>query len=562
MKETKYAGTQTEKNLMAAFAGESEARNKYTYFASKAKKEGFEQIAALFLKTADNEKEHAKLWFKELNGIGNTAENLLSAAEGENYEWTDMYDGFAKTADEEGFRQDVLDLVREIGVPIVRYPGGNFVSNFYWEDSVGPVADRPRRLELAWRSTEPNLVGVNEFASWSKKAGSDVMMAVNLGTRGIEAACNLLEYCNHPSGTKYSDWRVSHGVEQPHNIKVWCLGNEMDGPWQTGHKTAQEYGRLADETAKAMKQIDPSIELVVCGSSNTKMPTYPQWEATVLEETYDNVDFISLHSYYGNPLNDTANYLASADDMDQFIRTIISTCDFVKAKKRSKKDMMLSFDEWNVWFHANAADSDTMTNRPWSVAPHLLEDHYDFEDALMVGLMLITLLKHSDRVRMACLAQLVNVIAPIMAEEHGPAWRQTTFYPFAEAALHARGQAYAPAISSPTIHTEAYGDVPAIDAVVTWDEQARTGLLLAVNRDANTPHTLTIDLSGLPGLPGLGTLALSKAQLLHEDDPYRTNTAEAPEAVTPQPLGIAMNATGTCTATLPAISWISVEFHG
>ena len=247
---------------------------------------------------------------------------------------------------------------------------------------MGPVADRPRRLELAWRSTEPNLVGVNEFASWSKKAGSDVMMAVNLGTRGIEAACNLLEYCNHPSGTKYSDWRVSHGVEQPHNIKVWCLGNEMDGPWQTGHKTAQEYGRLADETAKAMKQIDPSIELVVCGSSNTKMPTYPQWEATVLEETYDNVDFISLHSYYGNPLNDTANYLASADDMDQFIRTIISTCDFVKAKKRSKKDMMLSFDEWNVWFHANAADNDTMTNRPWSVAPHLLEDHYDFEDAL------------------------------------------------------------------------------------------------------------------------------------------------------------------------------------
>ena len=333
------------------------------------------------------------------------------------------------SADEEGFRQDVLDLVREIGVPIVRYPGGNFVSNFYWEDSVGPVADRPRRLELAWRSTEPNLVGVNEFASWSKKAGSDVMMAVNLGTRGIEAACNLLEYCNHPSGTKYSDWRVSHGVEQPHNIKVWCLGNEMDGPWQTGHKTAQEYGRLADETAKAMKQIDPSIELVVCGSSNTKMPTYPQWEATVLEETYDNVDFISLHSYYGNPLNDTANSLASADDMDQFIRTIISTCDFVKAKKRSKKDMMLSFDEWNVWFHANAADSDTMTNRPWSVAPHLLEDHYDFEDALMVGLMLITLLKHSDRVRMACLAQLVNVIAPIMTEENGPAWKQTIFYP-------------------------------------------------------------------------------------------------------------------------------------
>ena len=191
------------------------------------------------------------------------------------------------SADEEGFRQDVLDLVKEIGVPIVRYPGGNFVSNFYWEDSVGPVADRPRRLELAWRSTEPNLVGVNEFSSWCKKAGTELMMAVNLGTRGIDAACNLLEYCNHPSGTKYSDLRISHGVKDPHNIKVWCLGNEMDGPWQTGHKTAREYGRLADETAKAMKQIDPSLELVACGSSNTGRATYPQWEATVLEEAYD-----------------------------------------------------------------------------------------------------------------------------------------------------------------------------------------------------------------------------------------------------------------------------------
>ena len=328
------------------------------------------------------------------------------------------------SADGEGFRQDVLDLVKELGVPIVRYPGGNFVSNFYWEDSVGPIADRPRRLELAWRSTEPNLIGVNEFASWAKKAETQVMMAVNLGTRGIDAACNLLEYCNHPSGTKYSDLRISHGVKKPHSIKTWCLGNEMDGPWQTGHKTAYEYGRLADETAKAMRQIDPSLELVACGSSNTSMPTYPQWEATVLEEAYDSVDFISLHTYYGNRFHDTANFLAQSDDMDHFIKTVIATCDFVKAKKRSKKDIMLSFDEWNVWFHANEADDDTMKNRPWSVAPRLLEDRYDFEDALLVGLMLITLLKHSDRVRMACMAQLVNVIAPSMTEENGPAWRQ------------------------------------------------------------------------------------------------------------------------------------------
>ena len=216
------------------------------------------------------------------------------------------------SADEEGFRKDVLDLVKEIGVPIVRYPGGNFVSNFYWEDSVGPVAQRPRRLELAWRSTEPNLVGVNEFVSWSKKAGSEVMMAVNLGTRGIEAACNLLEYCNHPSGTKYSDLRVSHGIKDPHNIKVWCLGNEMDGPWQIGHKTAQEYGHLADETAKALKQIDPSVELVM-GPNITDWPKmYDLTEnllvelAAVIHDPVTTTDELipsgETSSYRSNPL--------------------------------------------------------------------------------------------------------------------------------------------------------------------------------------------------------------------------------------------------------------------
>ena len=403
------------------------------------------------------------------------------------------------SADEEGFRKDVLELVREIGVPIVRYPGGNFVSNFYWEDSVGPVSERPRRLELAWRSTEPNLVGVNEFSAWAKKAGADVMMAVNLGTRGIEAACNLLEYCNHPSGTKYSDLRVSHGVRDPHDIKVWCLGNEMDGPWQTGHKTALEYGRLADETAKAMRQIDPSVELVLCGSSNTGMPTFPQWEATVLEEAYDSVDYISLHTYYGNRFNDTANFLAQSDNMDHFIKTVRATCDFVQAKKRAKKKIMLSFDEWNVWFHANESDDDTMKNRPWSVAPHLLEDHYDFEDALLVGLMLITLLKHSNRVRIACLAQLVNVIAPIMTEENGPAWRQTIFYPYLHASKYGRGVALETALRSSVHDTMDFTDVTDVDSVAVWNDEADELTIFAVNRDLEDAITLESDVRSFAG---------------------------------------------------------------
>lgn len=244
-----------------------------------------------------------------------------------------IYDPCYKNADEDGFRQDVMDLVKELNVPIIRYPGGNFVSNFFWEDSVGPVEDRPKRLELAWRSLETNEIGLNEFSKWCNKVESEMMMAVNLGTRGIADACNLLEYCNHESGSKYSDLRIKHGFKDPHNIKTWCLGNEMDGPWQIGHKTSEEYGRIAAETAKAMKLIDPTIQLVSSGSSNKDMPTFPEWEASTLNHAYEYVDLISMHQYYGNRTNDTDNFLAQTIDMEDFIKTIISTCDYIKAKK-------------------------------------------------------------------------------------------------------------------------------------------------------------------------------------------------------------------------------------
>jgi len=351
-----------------------------------------------------------------------------------------VYDGIYQPghdlSDHDGFRTDIIDMVKELGVPLVRYPGGNFVSNFYWEDSVGPVEDRPKRLDLAWRSMESNKIGVDEFAEWIKRVNSELMMAVNLGTRGIADACNLLEYCNHPSGTKYSDLRIKHGVKEPHNIKLWCLGNEMDGPWQIGHKTMEEYGRLAEETAKAMRLIDPDIELVSCGSSSGEMVTFPEWEAVTLSSTYEYVDYISMHQYYGNKNNDSNDYLASSNDMDAFIKTVISTCDYIKAKKRSRKDMYISFDEWNVWFHSNEEDDNIMENHPWQTAPALLEDVYTFEDALLVGLMLITLIKHADRVKVACLAQLVNVIAPIMTEAGGgSAWKQTIYYPFMHASM-------------------------------------------------------------------------------------------------------------------------------
>lgn len=410
-----------------------------------------------------------------------------------------IYQPGHESADEEGFRQDVMAAVKELQVPIVRWPGGNFVSNYFWEDGVGPKEQRKKRLDLAWRSLELNEVGIHEFVNWTQKAGAEVMMAVNLGTRGIDAACSLLEYCNIPGGTWYSDMRRKNGAEKPFGIHTWCLGNEMDGEWQIGHKTAREYGRLAAEAGKAMKLIDPSIELVSCGSSYVTMPTFPEWEAVTLEHTYDYAEYVSLHQYYGNTKNDTADYLASTQDMEHFIHTVVSVCDYIKAKKRSKKTMNLSFDEWNVWFHSSEADDDTMKNRPWQTAPGLLEDIYTFEDALMVGLMLITLLKHADRIKVACLAQLVNVIAPIMTENQGGIWKQTIYWPFLHASLYGRGEALQVLIDTPKHDTLEHEDVTDVEAVAVYKEETGEMTVFAVNRNLDEDMEVVCDLRSFEG---------------------------------------------------------------
>ncbi len=405
-----------------------------------------------------------------------------------------IYEPGHPTADENGLRQDVIELVKKLNVPVVRYPGGNFVSGYNWEDGVGPVAYRPKRLDLAWGTTEPNAFGTNEFMAWCRKANAECMMAVNLGTRGPDEARNLVEYCNHKSGSYWADLRRSHGVVEPHNIKLWCLGNEMDGGWQMGAKTAVEYGRTALEASKMMKWTSPGIETVLCGSSSRNSPTFGTWETESLDIAYDSVDYVSLHQYYDNRPDDTPSFLAKTLELDEFIYSVICAVDYVKSKKRSKKTINLSFDEWNVWYHSN-----NIPYERWSVAPPRLEDIYIFEDALMIGSMLITLLRHCDRIKIACLAQLVNVIAPIFTKTGGGVFEQTIYFPFMHLSNYGRGAALMPLVDCPKYDCKEFTDVPYLDAIATFDEEKDEMTVFCVNKSMDENVVLDLKLMDFDG---------------------------------------------------------------
>jgi len=469
--------------------------------------------------------------------------------------YTGIYEPGHKTADENGMRRDVIDLVKELDVPMVRYPGGNFVSAYNWEDGIGPKEDRPVRLDLAWHTSESNQVGVHEFADWAEAAETDMMLAVNLGSRGLDAARNFVEYVNHPGGSYWSDLRKANGRAEPWNVKLWCLGNEMDGPWQVGHKDAEEYGKLAAETAKAIRAFDSSLELVVCGSSHSNMPTYPQWEATVLDHTYDYIDYVSLHMYFANHQKNTAEFLALSHKLDTYIGTVAGVIDFVKAKRRSKRNVYISFDEWNVWYHSNQQDRAILDgNSGWPHAPALLEDAYNFEDVLMVGLILNTFIRRSDVVKIACIAQLVNVIAPIMTTPGGDAWRQTIFYPYYFASRFGRGTALDIKVTSPTYDVEAAKGVAYADvAGVAADDGSVT--LFAVNRHG----TESIDLE--VSLQRFGGLRVVEHKVMTHADLEATNTAGNPGEVVPSNGSGASVSGETLAVTLPPYSYQMIRLQ-
>ena len=438
-----------------------------------------------------------------------------------------IYEPGHPTADEQGFRGDVLELTRELGATIIRYPGGNFLSGYNWEDGVGPKDERPMRRDLAWFSTETNQFGTNEFMDWSKKAGIEPMFGVNLGTKGPDEARQFLEYCNHAGGSTLSDLRREHGYDKPHDIKFWCLGNEMDGPWQICHKTAEEYGRTALETAKVMRWVDPTIQLAACGSSHRNMATYGAWEYEVLEHCFDEVDFISLHTYFNNNADSTAEYFGVIELMDAFIKEVAAICDAVAAKRRSQKRIMLSFDEWNVWYKTHKIED--MRKPGWPEAPPLIEEVYNAEDALIVGGALIAMMNNADRVKTACIAQLVNVIGPIMTETGGPAWRQTIFHPFALASKYGHGRILRSVAESPSYSAKSFPEIPYLYATVVDNPADGTTTVFALNRSLSDPMDLEVELRGL------GTeRSLVDATEIHHSNLKAVNTKDAPNTVAPK----------------------------
>ncbi|MGZ8438192.1 MAG: arabinosylfuranosidase ArfA [Candidatus Limnocylindrales bacterium] len=461
-----------------------------------------------------------------------------------------IYEPGHPTADTDGWRHDVLSLVRELGVTIVRYPGGNFVSGYDWEDGVGPRASRPTRQDRAWRSIETNAVGTDDFLAWTRMAGVAPMLAVNLGTRGAEEARNLVEYCNAPTGTRYADRRVANGHADPYGVRVWCLGNEMDGPWQIGHTTAGEYGRRALAAGRAMRAVDPSIELVVCGSSGSTMPTFGAWEETVLDTCWEVADFVSLHAYYDPAAYGSVNdFLACSLDLDRTIERVAAIGDAVTDRNGSSKRIALSVDEWNVWHLAEhqareARDPAGAFRR----APALAEDEQDVADALAVGCLMITLLRHADRVRIACLAQLVNVIPAIRTIDGGPAWRQTSFHVFADVARLGRGTVLRLDLDGPTYAVGGEGAVPAIEAVAVHDAPGGSVTVFAVNR---LDRSLALDAT----LRDLDDLAVVEHRVLADPDIRATNTATHPNQVVPARLTGTEVGPGGLHATLPARSW-------
>lgn len=461
-------------------------------------------------------------------------------------------------ADEQGFRKDVIETVREAGISAVRYPGGNFVSGYSWTDGIGPVENRKRRLNLAWNMVETNRMGTDEFADWCRKADVGFMATVNLGTGTPREAGEMVEYCNHPGGTYWSDLRKSNGHPNPHNIRLWYLGNEMDGEWQIGQTTAEGYVQKALEAAKVMRYVDPTIELAACGSSCTETPTYPDWDRTVLESMYDKIDYISLHRYYSYDPRKRLFYPTVDDrtdiahfplDLEEFLHTVISAADYAKVKRHGRKNVDISFDEWNVVSNSNIAYK---TVEPWQDEIGEGQEVFSMLDALVYGGLLCTFVKHADRVKIACQALLLNVGGMFFTQKGGGLVKSPAFYPFQQMASLGRGISMQDRVVCPQIVTNHYGEVPAVQTATVLNEEDKMLTVFAVNFGGED-IALSMDFRGFETVRPAGHSVL-------DGDPAAVNTFEEPEKIRPRQVQMDKTAGPDQNAVLPAMSWNVLRF--
>lgn len=458
-----------------------------------------------------------------------------------------IYDPASAHADERGLRQDVLAALREQAYTVIRYPGGNFLSGYNWLDGVGPKDQRPRRRDLAWQSLETNQFGTNEFIEFCDAIDAAPMLAVNMGTGDIQSAANLVDYCNTPSGTVWSDLRIKHGYARPHDVRYWCVGNEMDGPWQIGHLDAVAYGNKALEAAKMMKWLDPTIKTVLCGSSSDGMPTYPDWDRTVLEIAWEHMDYHSMHYYINNKADDTASYLASAVRFERYVDTMEGTLRYVKAKRRSSHDVYLSWDEWQVWHSLGAP-----MGGHWTEAPHLAEDVYTLEDALVVAQWLNVFLRKSHVLKIACVAQIVNVISWL--QTRGDALlKQPSFYVFKLVSNLARGEALDVLVKAPLLETKQHGEVPVLDVSASFDAETQKGAIFLVNRSQT--ETVSTDLIWQGEAPRQVTGAYQVAGT----DVKAVNTYEHPDTIISRQITVDQMDGNMLTLHLPPLSFTVIS---
>lgn len=458
-----------------------------------------------------------------------------------------MYDPNHPLAEADGFRSDIRELVKEMGITCYRYPGGNMSSSYRWEDGVGPQKKRPTRMELAWRSIEDNILGTDECAAWVESVNAESIMTVNMGTRDLEAACDLLEYCNYEGGTELSEYRKSNGRQKPYDIKYWCLGNELDGPWQIGQKRISDYAWKCRETAKAMKRIDPKLKLIAAGSSSMTMDTYPAWDREVLETGYEFIDGVSIHAYLNRKDSyTTRHYMAQINALEEYIKTIESACQLAKAANHSDKELFISIDEWNVQRYEMVVDKEDY-HPNWDVHPPVLEQIYTLEDGILLGLELMVFLKHCNSVKIACMSLLVNALAPIMTETGGEAWRQTTFYPFAHCAKFGHGTVLDMKLVCDSYQDEEFGEVSLADAIMIMDEDE--AVIFAVNKD----ETEYMELDGV--LNGFECYEIIEELELTHENPFAANSKDNPNCVVPKAVKKAAYIQGRLTTQMKPLSW-------